>query len=182
MKSVDSCEQSARPVVCPEDITKIEVPLKDEVFVADTSEFDNDDDGYQAEKGDTLFDEVSLLTIQLESLTLFSWQLLNSTETSPVYHELRHALKNKAVEHKIREATVLGLKVDEETLKQEYEKSLKEEPSKVNHGTMKANVIAADQSSPFQIQFNFDLDVKNKLFNLKEDTFEYSDTGSEESE
>lgn len=102
------------------------------------------------------------------------------TETSNnVYRELKHALKNKSIEHKVREAKVLGIEVDVKKLEEDYITTVIEK--KDNNDEMKRSFVVSNKSENHNeiSNFAFNLDIAMKatekmrlLFDVSEETFE----------
>ena len=101
-------------------------------------------------------------------------------------------MKNKAIEHKVREAKVLGIEVDVKKLEEEYvttviEKIDNEERKRVFVGpsTATTNSEQRDNSSNYNFALNLDIAVKATekmrfLMDVNEDTFECdTPTGSD---
>ncbi|KAJ6222538.1 hypothetical protein RDWZM_001083 [Blomia tropicalis] len=103
---------------------------------------------------------------------------INEIETSNVFQELKHALKDKAIEHKVREAKVLGLEIDRKQIEDEYVTSLIDN-KKVNEIERKQTV--SDMAIPQEnLNFSFNLNIATEaaeqmrlMLKVNEDTYEY---------
>lgn len=95
-------------------------------------------------------------------------------QSSSVYNELKHALKDKAIEHKIREAKALGIEVDEASLKDDYDKSLLEDQDDCSHKVNKTEYSNPVTQSINSNTFDFQFDFKSNKINLTEELFEDS--------
>ncbi|KAI7693209.1 hypothetical protein SSS_02324, partial [Sarcoptes scabiei] len=101
-----------------------------------------------------------------------------------VFWELKTALKNKAIEHKIREAKALGLSYDREKIEKEYDSSIQtSRSSKMEIEMTDQKIIdskyalndSEKENQSKSLDFNFQLALKahpmNGVFNLSEETF-----------
>lgn len=101
-----------------------------------------------------------------------------------VFNELKHALKGKAIEHKVREAKALGIEVDIQKLEEEYvatviEKVDNEERKRMFIKPTRAEAGADTNEGNTLGNYDFNMDIAMEatekmrlLFGLKEETFE----------
>lgn len=113
----------------------------------------------------------------------------DAVSSNNVYHELKHALKNKAIEHQVREAKALGITVDVKQLENEYITTVIEKVD--NHEERKCvfaspsgkeantSTVLSDNFPGYNIDFNMKVAMlaKEKMrlmltTDLNEDTFE----------